>query len=206
MFRRLVDSPALYDVLQRLVGHTEFKRHLARHLDALPLRARVVDVGSGTGTLGATLDRDRYVCLDLDGAKLRRSRREGGVRLAVQGDATACPLAAACADAVICAKLTHHLDDRSLTAAFAEMLRLVSPLGVVIVADAVASPRLISRVLWRIDRGSHVRSAEAILDAVPRSARVVTRERFRLGRFHEFLLFVVRPNAHVVGPFGSPSP
>jgi SAM-dependent methyltransferase len=203
MFRRLVASPTLYDVLQRLVGHAEFERRLARHLHGLPQRARIVDIGGGTGTLGTTVNGARYVRLDIDADKLARSRHEGEIELVVQGDATACPLVSACADAVICAKVTHHLNDEALTTVFAEMLRLVSPGGVVIVADAVASPRFLPRVLWSIDRGSHVRSAEAIVGAVPDTASLVARERFRLGRFHEFVLLVVRPNDRRAGPRGS---
>ena len=198
LMRRLVESPTIYDFLQRLVGHRDLQRRLAPHLDAVPAGGRVVDIGGGTGLLQTAVPDGRYVCVDLDADKLRRFRLQPGSARAVQGDATACPLVSACAAAVVCTKVTHHLDDRALAVAFAEMARLVAPGGVLIVADAVASPRLLPRALWRIDRGSHVRSADAILAALPPFWDIVQRERFRLGAFHDFVLIVTRrrPRPH----------
>jgi ubiquinone/menaquinone biosynthesis C-methylase UbiE len=188
--RRLVLSPSVYDFVQRLAGDRQLQRRLRACLDRLPGGSRVVDFGGGTGLVKASATGHRYVCLDLDPHKLRSFRAKHGDGLAILGNAIRCPIRTASSHAVVCTRMTHHLSDADLQSLLAEADRVTKPGGVLILADAVRSKRLVSRLLWRIDRGSYPRTADAIRRALPPAYVVITQERFRLAIFHDFLLFV----------------
>lgn len=191
MIRWLVQSPVLYDVVQRLAGEHQFQQRLAPHLHALPADGTLIDIGGGTGLARQRSTARRYVCLDLDLEKLRRFRgRHPG--LAVAADATACPFAPASFDVVLCAKVFHHLNDGQLQAMLAESLRILKPGGVLIVADPVRSNRLMSRLLWRLDRGSFPRDGTEIRRALPPEYSVTAWEEFRVAIFHDFVVCVAR--------------
>ena len=196
MLRRVLSaiasSPALYDAVQWLFGNRQLQARLAVPLARLPPGAWLIDVGGGTGRLSEA--NTEYVCLDLDPEKLRRFRRHAPRGRAVVGDATHCPLLTQSVDAALCAKVTHHLDDQQLIAMFAELARILRPAGTLILADAVQSTRWGARLLWQVDRGAHPRGESAIERAL-RSAFVVTSaERFRIGPFHDFVLYIAAPS------------
>jgi len=146
----------------------------------------VVDVGGGTGLRLAT---NKYVCLDLELPKLRRFRTATG-GLAVGANATQCPIRTGAVDTVLCLKVTHHLDDAALAAVLAEIERVTRSGGRLILVDALRSQRWIARLLWAIDRGSHPREAETIGRALPSSYSVASTQTFRVGIFHEFVVYV----------------
>jgi SAM-dependent methyltransferase len=191
MIRWLVQSPVLYDVVQQLAGERELQKRLAPYLHVLPADRSVIDIGGGTGLVRRLLNTNRYVCLDLELQKLRRFRSHGG-GLAVAGDATACPFSSASFDVVLCTKVFHHLSDAQLRATLAEIHRMLRPGGMLIAADPVRSDRWMSRVLWRLDRGSFPRTAAEIRRSLPAEYRVEDWEQFRLAIFHDFVLCAAR--------------
>ena len=198
-FRRaaewLLHSPLLYDVIQLVAGERQFRRRLAPHLRALPDACSLIDIGGGTGRSHRRSPAARYVCMDLDFAKLRWFRGGRPGRLAVVADAAACPFGAETFDGVLCAKVAHHLNDAALTAVLAETARILKPGGVLILADPIRSSRWMSQVLWRLDRGSFPRSAAQIRTAVPAEYVVTEWEEFRVAIFHEFVLYAARKEA-----------
>jgi SAM-dependent methyltransferase len=189
---RLLRSPALYDLVQLVAGERQFRRHLLRHLGTLPVGCRLVDIGGGTGLRpqGSTID--TYVCMDVDFAKLRRFRGGRSGRLAVVGDAIASPFPANTFDAVLCAKVVHHLNDGALNAMLAESLRILKSGGVLILVDAVRTADWTSRLLWRVDRGSCPRTAAEIRGALPTQYAVGAYEEFRIAPFHRFAVYAAR--------------
>lgn len=189
----LVHSPVLYDAIQLIAGDRRFNARLAPHLRSVARGARLVDLGGGTGLVRDSAA--RYVCLDLDPQKLRRFRAKAPRGLAVAADATACPFGDHTVDAVLCAKVVHHLDERQLGALVAEAARILKPGGVLIVADAVRSTRVIPRALWALDRGSFPRSAVEIRRALDERFDVEGTDAFRLGLFHDVFLCWGRPIA-----------
>jgi SAM-dependent methyltransferase len=192
LMERWVRSPAVYDLVQRLAGDARLRKRLAPHARALPAGATVVDIGGGTGLWYQPALAIRYICLDLDWLKLRRFKGRWPDGRAVVADATRCPLRSSTADAVVCMKVTHHLDDGGLDGVLREAARILRPGGVLLLADAVQSPRLVSQLLWRLDRGSHPRTADAIRRSLTSKFAVTDVEPFRIPLFHEFVLCVAR--------------
>jgi SAM-dependent methyltransferase len=152
----------------------------------------LVDLGGGTGLPPQGASVRTYVCMDLDFAKLRRFRAGRSGRLAVVGDAAACPFAAKTFDAVLCAKVVHHLNDGALKGMLSESLRILKPGGVLILVDAVRTTRWTSRVLWRLDGGSCPRTAAEIRGALPAKYSIDAWEEFRIAPFHRFALCTAR--------------
>lgn len=148
----------------------------------------VVDVGGGTGLRLAT---KKYVCLDLELPKLRRFRTATH-GMAIGANAAQCPIRAGAIDTVLCLKVTHHLDDAALAAVFEEIERMTRPGGRLILVDALCSERWMARLLWAIDRGSHPREAEMIGRVLPSSYTVLSTQTFRVGVFHDFVVYVAR--------------
>jgi SAM-dependent methyltransferase len=198
--KRLLRSAVVYDLIQYAAGERQLQRRLERHLHALPPETFLVDIGGGTGLgskLGTAL---HYVCLDIDLEKLQRFRAKRPAGLALVADATHCPLKTCSLNSVLCAKVTHHLSDAGLNSVMAEAARIIKPDGILIVADAIWSSRWISRILWRLDRGSFPRSADDIRRSIPPEYLLTTWEEFRISIFHDFVLCTARK--HQVSPGG----
>ena len=189
---RVWQSGAFYDLVQRLAGEKGFRERLRPYLRAVPVHSRLVDIGGGTGLSDALSAGRAYVCLDLDVAKLRRFRARRRHGFAVLANATACPFGDATFDAVLCAKVVHHLDDAELGAMLAETVRVLRPGGTLILADAVRSCRWLPRVLWRLDRGSFPRTAVEMRRLLPSQLQTSRWEEFTLAIFHDIVLCAAR--------------
>jgi SAM-dependent methyltransferase len=187
----MVGDARLYDTIQVLAGAGEVRRRIEACLPRLvTARALVVDVGAGTGTLRRILPTSVvHICLDLDPAKLRRAILKDPAANALLADATKAPLASGCADAVVCVAVSHHLTDQQLDRALDEIGRLLKDEGIFLFLDAIWMPkRLLSRMLWRFDRGSNPRGPELLLAQLTRRFSTTHCERF--GIYHEYLLYV----------------
>lgn len=189
---RLVHSATLYNGVQWLAGERQFSARLSTHLRVLAPGSTLIDIGGGTGLSRQGSAPRRYICLDLDPEKLRGFRARVASGLAIAADATACPFREASSDAVLCAKVVHHLGDAELGSMLAEAARILKPGGVLVLADAIRSRRLMSRLLWRLDRGSFPRSAQEIRRAIPAQFSVTGWEEFRVSMFHDFVLCTAR--------------
>ena len=152
--------------------------------------SRVLDIGGGTGLVAHAFQGRQYICLDVDLDKLRGLNARLPDCGAVAGDATRPPIADGSIDVVVCTKVTHHLDDRQLTAMLAETARIHRVGGTLVLADAVASDRVMSRLLWAFDRGSYPRPLERLSGFLTSAYRVAHQQQFRLGLFHDFWLCV----------------
>jgi ubiquinone/menaquinone biosynthesis C-methylase UbiE len=191
----LLRSPALYDMLQQLAGERQLSSRLGPHLVVFPPEWRLLDIGGGTGLSRGHSATDRYVCLDVDSQKLRAFRTKWPGGLAIAADATACPFGDATFDAVLCAKVLHHLAPAQLQRMMAESARILKPGGVLVIADAVRTTRWMSRLLWRLDRGSFPRTAAEIRSALPVECHVTGWEEFRVSMRHDFVLCTARRGA-----------
>ncbi len=105
---------------------TIVRRILARYA---PPRARILDVGCGTGATSAALCGFGTVCgIDMGPAALRHARARG---LAVaRGSAEKLPVRPAALDVVVALDVIEHLDDDRL--ALREILRVLRPGGVLL--------------------------------------------------------------------------
>jgi SAM-dependent methyltransferase/uncharacterized protein YbaR (Trm112 family) len=185
----LAARPSVYDCLQDLAGAKEVRERVAHRLADANART-VLDIGAGTGTLADQLPPDTtYVWLDNDPAKLDGffARRDDIV--GVVADGTRIPFRDAAVDYAVCVNVSHHLRDAELRRLIAEVGRVARE-GLVFV-DAVATPRLRSRLLWRYDRGARPRTIERLLGAMRSVFEVVEVESFRI--HHDYALISGRP-------------
>ncbi|MGH7214997.1 MAG: class I SAM-dependent methyltransferase [Tepidisphaeraceae bacterium] len=203
LLHKLVSHPAVYDAVQRAAGAKAIARWLAAHTGEQRGSRVVLDLGGGTGLHRALWPAaELYVCLDLDEQKLSGFRARHPRDAAVQGDAGAIPLASGCADAVFCSNMSHHLDDRVLSCMMAEAARVLKPdVGRLVFVDAVWAPRrLVGRLLWRYDRGSHPRTADHLRQTIAQHFRVARWERMAI--FHEYVLCIAAPGDSRAGAIG----
>jgi SAM-dependent methyltransferase len=192
LLHNIVSHPAVYDLVQTLVGAKALRRRLGELAAGLPTPNRVVDIGGGTGELqrlwpvGTT-----YICLDIDMEKLRGFRSKSPQGAAVRGDATRAPLADGSVDLVICTAVSHHLDDAQWPLFLAETRRILRPGGHLLFMDAVWSPRrLPGRVLWHYDRGSHPRTIEFLRHSIAEHLSLVHFEEKAI--LHRYIFCVAR--------------
>ena len=107
----------------------------------VPRGGAAVEVGCGTGALAIELARARpdiaVTGVDGDDEILALARRKRGAERVRWQHALAddLPLADGSADAALCSLLLHHLSDEVKRAAFGEITRVLSPSGVLHVAD-----------------------------------------------------------------------
>ncbi len=88
----------------------------------------------------------------------------------------------------MCTMVTHHLSGSSLAQLVAESARVLKSGGKLILADAVWTPtRWTGRILWKYDRGSYPRTAEALRTAISEDYTITHWERFAV--YHEYVLF-----------------
>ena len=190
LLHRVVARPAVYDWVQRLAGSDRVLRRLQPYL--LEARGKIVlDVGAGTGLYAAALPATaRYIALDNDPRKLEGLGRRGrSIRHAVLGDAVNLAFVDRSIDYVLCVHVAHHLDDTALDRCLGEIARVVRL--EVVVQEPLWSGGVPGRVLWRMDRGSHPRTAEALIGAVEKRFRIEHAERYSI--LHDYLLIVARP-------------
>lgn len=192
-FRRLT---ALYDPLLRwTMRETTFKEQLVRQAAIAPGQ-RVLDLGSGTGTLVLLVKRScpeaEVVGLDGDEAVLALAREKAArsrVKVAFdRGLSFDLPYADASFDRVLSSLLFHHLKERTLR----EALRVLRPEGEIHVADWGPAPNPLLRAAFLLVQ---------LLDGFDRTKDNVA------GLLPELFLaagFVdVAPTAHVTTPFGA---
>jgi SAM-dependent methyltransferase len=191
---RVLGDARLYDRVQRIFGLGKLRARVSSVIASLE-PGLIVDVGGGTANFYAAVPAGfTYVVLDVDEKKLARAREKYPAIRTVLADATTLPLADSEADYTLCIDVSHHLTDD-------EFERLVAGLGritrqALIFVDALDVPRLRSKLLWAIDRGSHSRSLDAVRAALERSFTLERFETFEIQ--HAYVLAVARPRGALV--------
>jgi SAM-dependent methyltransferase len=190
---RVVARPVIYDIVQKIAGSEEIRRHLRSHVETLGDHGQVLDLGGGTGLYRGLWSAGwNYICLDNDPEKLRGFLRRNPQDTVLLADVTAVPMADASLDAVICTAVSHHLPEEKLDAFARESARLLRPSGTLIFLDAIWQPdRRVSRLLWAFDRGARPRTREHTL--------AVLGDQFELEHIeelviqHEYIICTGRP-------------
>ena len=173
----IVANGLVYDVLQRAVGTEGFDRHIKKSLGPIARGCIVIDAGGGTGMSRHIWPQDcDYVNVDNDPEKLAAFARKQLPGQAVLGDITALDYRAGSVDYVFTKYVSHHLDDESLEGFLKDSSRVLKADGKLVFFDPVYSAdRVLSKVLWRYDRGAHPRP-DTLLRSVPNSAKPVADE------------------------------
>ena len=184
----LMSRPLLYELVQDLAGQRKVAVRLRQALDRLPHR-RTLDVGSSAGALALRLGLSP-VCLDLDPRALASLRRRDRAARPVAGDAAGLPFRDGAFDLALLVAVCHHLDDGALPAVVDELARVTS--GHLVVLEPLRNDaRLVSRSLWRYDRGRHPRTREKLEAILMR--RFEVRETIEFAVYHQYMLSVLRP-------------
>lgn len=142
-------TPA-YDLVVRVSSdERRVKQALLDHA-GLQGGERVLDVGCGTGTLLSSA-RERAPELDLhrvdrDPAVLRRATTRVGPAALFLSDARRMPIGGATIDVALSSLFFHHLHDDAKSAVFAEIARVLTSAGRLIVADWGAPRSMWSRL------------------------------------------------------------
>jgi ubiquinone/menaquinone biosynthesis C-methylase UbiE len=187
---KIASHGAIYDLIQTALGVKFLYRRIQKVFDANAGYRDVLDLGGGTGRVQTLLDSScNYYCLDNEEPKLLQFRKRNLQGLAILGDATSVPVAAASMDLVVCIAVSHHLTDPQLQRMLRETTRILRSGGRLIFYDPLwASKWIPGRILWSLDRGSHPRAKVTLLKIVAEHLRIVHQEEFRLA--HEYLLLV----------------
>lgn len=182
----IASRPLFYELIQLLAGQPITVRHLRRAIDD---PAGALDVGSAGGGATRNLLRDP-VSVDVDLVSIAAlARRRPGAR-AVVASAAALPFRPRSFKTVVCSAVAHHLDDATFAAALAEMARVTA--GKLVFVDGLRNDRrLVSKLLWRYDRGRNPRTRDELLEAIGRSFSIEAIDEYQHG--HQVMLCVARP-------------
>lgn len=193
----LMSRPFFYSLVQTLSGGRRVTREVRRAVGRLP-SGRTLDVGSSNGGAARAIGMEPtlLVCLDTDLRPLAARVRRGNVGVPVQGDAARLPFLRKAFDVTLCTAVSHHLDDESLSAAFAEIARVTSDTFLFLDATRQDTRRL-SRLLWRFDRGRHPRTERDLSDTLSRFFTLRRTAAFAV--LHRYLLVLAAPSDQVVG-------
>lgn len=193
---RLVAVPWVYELVQLAVGARIIDRALRLAITQIVAETgagTVADIGGGTGRARSLWpSRWTYLCIDTDPVKLQAFRSSQPSDRTLVGDAAALPLDGGTCDAALMKFVAHHLADGELRPALAEAGRVIKDSGRLIFVDAVYSrTRLVSRLLWRYDRGSRPRPLAELCAALSEEFTIEGTTEVRL--LHRYVIVVGRP-------------
>lgn len=189
LLHRLVARPALYDLLQNLLGagrSLEKLKNLLADVGAIT----ILDVGAGTGNgLRALPIQARYLWLDNDPQKLAGVEHAGRPFQAILASATAIPLGPRSVDMALCIAMSHHLNDREISELLLELSRVCR--GRMIFLDPVErAESFVSRLLWKYDRGSYPRRVNVLRELVQKRFQIEYEEEYSI--YHHYWLCCAR--------------
>ena len=180
--------PGLYDALQIILGAGGSIARVRSLLTQLAPTS-VLDVGGGTGLYAKAVPAGcPYAVVDVDLAKLRRAKRRRPQADAVLADAAGLPFRSGAVDLALFIAVAHHLSDDELDRALAELARVARR---AVVLEPLASERLASRFLWRLDRGARPRDLDALTARVGRWFDFDHADVYTTG--HRYVLWVGTP-------------
>ncbi len=187
--RAAAANPRLYEIIQKLAGREAVRREIERRV-SVQARGRWLDIGSSSGSIDSTRLGSRLVQLDIDLQPLALARSRTTHLLAVCADASALPFRSAAFDVTSCFAVSHHLDDGALSRSLSEIARVTRETFVFFDAVRVDS-RLLSRLLWKYDRGANPRTSLTLEKALVADFDVAESSSFTV--LHRYVLFVLRP-------------
>jgi SAM-dependent methyltransferase len=186
----VLSTPRVWHFLRKL-PEFDYRRTKERIRRILGDQAGVVlDLGCGTGEYAPLFSPERYVGLDLSPQFVRyASTRLPGFAFLV-GDAERVPFEDHRFERVLVNGIIHHMDDGSADRLLGEVKRIVRPSGTVLIIEDVPSSaaNLPGRLMHAMDRGDHIRTAEAYTRLIGRHLSITRTDAYRSG-ICEYALF-----------------
>jgi SAM-dependent methyltransferase len=162
---RLLEWPAVYNRLMRLLGGDAVRERIVREFLQPPPGAKLLDIGCGTGALLDALPAEvEYIGVDINPAYIDAARQRYGNRgrfvCARAGDEI--DFVRGGFDVVAAIAVMHHLDDGEVVRLAANASRLLRPGGAFVSVDPAKHDRqsAASRLFVSLDRGRCVRTPE----------------------------------------------
>lgn len=182
LYSRAISHPTVYKAQGALLGRDRLEAALRPVVELAvggAATGTVVDVGGGTAEARALWPSGwRYIAVDNDE---RMAGIETDSMERVTGSAGDVPLPDGLADHVLMSNVSHHLDDRTWSAALTEIRRMLRPGGTLIFVDGVFVPGdVVSRLGWFLDAGRDPRPESRLLADVSSVFDVVSVDRLRL--------------------------
>jgi ubiquinone/menaquinone biosynthesis C-methylase UbiE len=190
ILQRAAGNPRIYDKVQLVAGVRYVHCRIATHTRCFDPHCLVLDAGGGTGSVRSLwANTCTYVCLDINIQKLHGFKLKYPDGTALLADATRTPIRNGSVDVVLCIGVAHHLSGDLLMQFVNESRRILKGAGRLILLDAIWRPRRwAGQLLWRYDRGSNPRTAEALLRILSSQYKIIHRESFSL--IHEYILCI----------------
>lgn len=189
ILHHIVQYPWIYEQVQLLAGREIVRHHLASQIALLDGNSRVIlDLAGGTGA-GRTFWKSSsfYICLDIDLIKLQAFHRRQTQEIALYANALNIPLKHSSSDIIMFINVSHHLPVESFEQLLKESVRVLRESGTFLFMDAVWEPnKLLSRLLWRYDRGSYPHTATCLRTAISKYYNIVDEQEFSV--YHRYLL------------------
>jgi SAM-dependent methyltransferase len=163
---RVLEWPAVYDPLMRLLGGPAARKRFVDEFVRPPGAAKLLDVGCGTGVLLDDLPPGIvYVGVDVNAAYIERARRRYGDRgefFRARAGEDDLGGGRSGFDFVVAMALLHHLEDDEAKRLLDSAARLLRPGGAFVAIDPTLHERqaAAARVLVSLDRGRRVRSPQ----------------------------------------------
>jgi SAM-dependent methyltransferase len=189
---RLFEIPAVFDSYQVLVDGGK-RAPVARFLDGIDYES-VIDLGCGTGAW-SYLARGRYLGLDYSASFIqgcRRRFRDDPRKSFAVGDLESIDLEQSF-DLALMLSVLHHLSEDQADALLRQLSGHAKRVLVMDLMPAEKNP--LSRLLYKLDRGDYIRSADLQLDLLLRSGDWALERRdsfYSYNRLYRHTLFLLR--------------
>lgn len=159
--RSILSRPAVYDVLQNIMGARKFRTLFSKSVIRAGPADRVLDLGCGTAEILDFLPQVDYVGYDISLEYIEAAKRRFGnrgkfeVKIAKEADVTS----VAPFDIVLALGVLHHLDDDTALNLMRTAHAALKPGGRLVTFDPVYVPgqNPFARFLISKDRGQNVR-------------------------------------------------
>jgi SAM-dependent methyltransferase len=167
--KALLSIPVFWDVVQQLLGATDFKRKL--YLSKLSPPGKLLDFGCADGHIADIFSAFDYYGVDIDPVAIEAARRRFRDRPNmhfIAADLRTRPFPGGEFDEVLFATTIHHLDDQELKIIFKELHYCMKTEGVIHVFDLVRQDRdgWSQKLMRRLDQGKHTRSLAQIVSLI----------------------------------------
>ncbi|MDX2140397.1 MAG: methyltransferase domain-containing protein [Chloroflexota bacterium] len=192
ILHRLVAIPQVYDLVQDLAGGRKVYKWLSKYTAEAHESQTFLDVGCGTGLTTRLLElKCRYVGLDIDAQKLEQFQQHPPERFAMVADGAKMPVPEQSVDIALVIFVVHHLTDDTFCQVLAELDRVVTDAGRIIIVDPLwDTRRWLSRMMWALDRGAYPRTSETLTRLL--SDHFTVEHKGYLTIYHRYQLTVLR--------------
>lgn len=163
IFSRLLDflgsRPALAVALRKMA---DFNFRTQKRIIKKYFRARagekVLDLGCGTGEFSPYFSAEQYIGIDIDESNVKYAQQRHARKFTV-ADGMNLPFADRAFNKVLIVGVFHHLSGEDCEKVIAEIKRVLTPGGEILVMEDTASSLPWTKIMHALDQGAYIRSS-----------------------------------------------